>query len=157
MHQKLTISIVALLAVCLVIAGWLMYLRIGIHKLRMPATYDVQLPAGVYGLWYFWQWPSKGLRSAPHEISVTIIDESGRQVKPLPWPPTPSQYPPDKYGSHTGREEFQFKLLQSGKFKFHSKDACVFVIVPAAKYYDSVFGRAEFEGIYDDFNFDSPD
>ncbi len=130
----------------------------GVYKLEMPGTYVVDLQQGCYGVWNFWQWPTKGLNwskpndSVTHEtMQYSIIDSEGRSVKLHMTPNLNERTPGDAFLWNFGREESAIDLFRSGKYTVSSSNKGILVIVPAAKYYFS--GRDEFLGAYDDFNF----
>lgn len=154
MRKKLVFITLAVLLVFATALGWLWHLRSGLHKMRMPGKYQINLAKGPYAVWYFWSWPSKGIRSELQRIEIKIVQPNGSEIQRSPWPPSPSQYPADRYGDHVGREELQFEALTSGMYTVECASACVLVVVPTENYYHSYMDRQEFEGINDEFKFE---
>lgn len=142
------------IAFCAMVVALLWVTEYGIHKLVMPGTYRMRLDPGLYTIWYFWRWPSKGINSAEQRVpSLHIFGPDRRELARPLWPPTELKLP-QFFLDRIGRSEFEMRFSAPGLYTFQSTEQCVFVVVPARNSIE--LGELDlFTGVFDDFNFDS--
>jgi hypothetical protein len=174
LKMRILLALIAALVGAMSFCCMMRNLQQGVHKLLMPATYELFLPSGDYQIWYFWQWPSKALNTAPQDPQVRILGCNNE----LAFPGTKSDsdiyyrtktiegfqvtdlYQEKKYfdrpgtSNDPGCELFEIKVKQSGTYKISSPERAVVAIVPWKCTY-IFFDHDDFFGSLDDLNFET--
>jgi len=127
----------------------------GVHKLRMPGTYYVNLPKGIYGIWNYSVWTSKGLNGKKSDLRLTVLDQgSGTKMDEKNFGNS-DNFNTTLFGKTAGSEERNYTIMKDGTYTFSSNQNCVVVIVPQDQ--STFFMSADgYIGENDDLNFDSP-
>lgn len=124
----------------------------GVRKLLMPGSYLIHLPARThFSVWYFWVWPSKGIREKFDTVSIEIATPAAELGRANIRRPGDTQ---NMFGN-IGRLEFEIETGTDCTVCVKCDKRCIVVLAPSSSWmYHPELGIDSFYGSFDDSNFD---
>lgn len=149
------LALFGLLLLVLTMISLAAYLRSdeGTIKMVMPGDYSLSLDKGLYSVWYFWKWPSKGVDVSQEIPEIVIVDSLGKKIKMLP--EGTISFPGNTSGHNKGILKEHFVVMSQQRVSVRSSTKCIVAIVPDKAVFNDM-GAYSFRGCDNDNNFIKP-